>query len=411
MGTNWTVEGWINPAACSDNQHCTMFARSNGNFDGLLITYLGAGHPRNNEFAFDVGNGSIWQVALNSSSKYSIGSWYHVAATKNGDTYRLYVNGVQRAEQTLAGASTQYQSRDNRLGRWNYGTDAYLNGKIDEVAVYNRALSATEIKVISDVGGYGKCAAGMTNTDLDGDMSTDLTIFRPNGATGTEWWTLRSSTGGNWAAQFGDPTDRIVAEDFTGDGKTDVAIFRPSNSNWYILRSEDYSYYSFPFGTTGDIAVLADYDGDGSPTRPSTGLRPVSGTSRGRPAASARSASASRPTSPSRPTTTATAGSTSPSTVRRTASGGSTARTKGLSSTRSAMTPTTTSPVILPATARRTSPSSGRPTTTGTSSEARTTLTIPSRSARPAISRRPATLTATPSSTPPSSVRPTANGT
>ncbi|MBK8149451.1 MAG: VCBS repeat-containing protein [Acidobacteria bacterium] len=265
--------------------------------------------------------------------------------------------------------------------------------------------------MISDVGGYGKCAAGMSNADLDGDMSTDLTIFRPAGATGTEWWTLRSSTGGNWAAQFGDPTDKIVAEDFTGDGKTDVAIFRPSNSNWYILRSEDYSYYSFPFGTTGDIAVPADYDGDGladpAVYRPSTGVWYI-----------ARSTGGLGQERFGFPTD-----KPGPGRLRRRRPD----RHRHLPSVerpvvaqpherracrpRSAMTPTTTSPAILPATARRTSPSSGRPTTTGTSSEARTTLTIPSRSARPAISRPPATLTATPSSTPRSSVRPTANGT
>ena len=41
--------------------------------------------------------------------------------------------------------------------------------------------------------------------------------------------------------------------DFTGDGKTDIAFFRPGTGEWFILRSEDNSYYSFPFGLKGDI--------------------------------------------------------------------------------------------------------------------------------------------------------------
>ena len=49
---------------------------------------------------------------------------------------------------------------------------------------------------------------------------------------------------------------------FTGDGKTDVAIFRPSNGNWFVLRSENSTFCSFPFEADGDIPVPADYDGD-----------------------------------------------------------------------------------------------------------------------------------------------------
>ena len=44
-----------------------------------------------------------------------------------------------------------------------------------------------------------------------------------------------------------------VKENYTGDGKSDVALWRPSTGEWFILRSEDYSYYSTAFGVTGDI--------------------------------------------------------------------------------------------------------------------------------------------------------------
>ncbi|MBK9765712.1 MAG: VCBS repeat-containing protein [Chloracidobacterium sp.] len=98
--------------------------------------------------------------------------------------------------------------------------------------------------------------------DLDGDNKTDLSIFRPNGAA-SEWWWLKSSTGGNAALQFGASTDRLVPTDYTGDGKTDVAFWRPSTGQWFVLRSEDFSFYAFPFGATGDVPVPADYDGDG----------------------------------------------------------------------------------------------------------------------------------------------------
>ena len=99
--------------------------------------------------------------------------------------------------------------------------------------------------------------------DFDGDGKTDISIFRPVGVNGAEWWYQRSIDGLVPANQFGSATDKVVAADFTGDGKTDIAFFRPSTGQWFILRSEDGSFFAFPFGTNGDIPMPADYDGDG----------------------------------------------------------------------------------------------------------------------------------------------------
>lgn len=71
------------------------------------------------------------------------GSTYHVVGTFDGATRRLYVNGVQVASAALTGGATS-NSQGLFIGSWS-GSNEFFAGSVDEVAVYNSALSASRV--------------------------------------------------------------------------------------------------------------------------------------------------------------------------------------------------------------------------------------------------------------------------
>ncbi len=74
---------------------------------------------------------------------------------------------------------------------------------------------------------------------------------------------LRNLEGGFRAELFGAATDKPVVVDYDGDGRSDLAVFRPSTGFWYILRSSDGSFFAMQFGVETDILAPGDFDGDG----------------------------------------------------------------------------------------------------------------------------------------------------
>lgn len=97
-------------------------------------------------------------------------------------------------------------------------------------------------------------------SDYDGDGKADLAVYRP---TDGVWFILRSSNGSIDYVNFGISTDRPVPGDYDGDGKADIAVFRASEGVWFLLQSTA-GFRAVQFGSPGDVPVPADFDGDGS---------------------------------------------------------------------------------------------------------------------------------------------------
>ena len=98
--------------------------------------------------------------------------------------------------------------------------------------------------------------------DYDGDGKTDVAVFYP--ADGV-WSIQQSGTGQLRQEEWGRYVDIPVPGDYDGDGKTDVAIFwpRPDGGTWYIQESSTGETRQEEWGCDADVPVPADYDGDG----------------------------------------------------------------------------------------------------------------------------------------------------
>ncbi len=109
-------------------------------------------------------------------------------------------------------------------------------------------------------------------TDFDGDGRTDVAVFRP--ASGN-WYISNSSDNSFRAQAWGISTDKIAPADYDGDGKADIAVYRPSAGYWYIFESQTNTFRAVNWGISEDLPAPGDYDADGRADvavfRPSTG--------------------------------------------------------------------------------------------------------------------------------------------
>ena len=159
---NITVEAWVkfdvqeSPDANLPGQQTIVFKLNTrephlGNFTGYCLC------KNVNRFTFCIGSAAGEQVLADSTTAPQVGVWYYLAGTYDSSNgkLKLYVNGVLEGS-AHAGFPLNCGKRPLFIGTSGEWWDGKLQGDVDRVAIYNRALSAGEIQSIYKAGGAGK---------------------------------------------------------------------------------------------------------------------------------------------------------------------------------------------------------------------------------------------------------------
>lgn len=144
-----TLSMWVKPSTIASTQSFWGDAFSSGD---LMRFYQPLSDPTTVAIQFDHGGTNN---AINTPhNTLTTTNWYHVVVTSNGSSWTIYVNGVAQTLGVIAG-SNQGQWLSSLSGNTytmyiGQGASGYsnFNGLIDDVRIYNRALSVAEVSAL-----------------------------------------------------------------------------------------------------------------------------------------------------------------------------------------------------------------------------------------------------------------------
>lgn len=275
--SSFSLEAWFNTfGSTSPSQDSQAILMLNYNCTPTVQGLIVANNPPNfgvvSFFVRDANNVQASAVTPAVSSN----AFHHVVGVRqvsgNVKTLRIYLDGAlvdtQPDPTTAAFALT---SASDWIGRQNIcGTDDVFNGLIDEVSIYNRALSTSEVQALFNAGSAGKCRhgfkldwfeiAGGGASGSNGVRSLAGTVGQPDASRpGTNG--QFSLMGGFWALPtavqaVGTPTLAIVP---AGTGQATIS-WTPNTPGFVLQETPGLapaSWANSPSGSTNPVTVPA----------------------------------------------------------------------------------------------------------------------------------------------------------
>jgi hypothetical protein len=151
---------WVNWRNSNGNWQ-RIFDFGNGTDQYLFLT------PSNGSIMrFAIKNGGDEQT-VDCSTKLTLNQWKHVAVTIGREKTVIYIDGQEAASSTgVTIRPSDIRPVLNYLGRSQFYSDALFTGYLDDVRIYNYALSASDVVSVMN----GEMPVGIESTTVDGSM-------------------------------------------------------------------------------------------------------------------------------------------------------------------------------------------------------------------------------------------------
>jgi len=135
---SFSIAVWIKPATISGNK--PIVSKSSWEYtlmqssEGIRFVY------------WDTGGSHALEISTPSGLK--IGRWSYVVLSYNGSSHKakLYLDGIQKSAALGTGKDHQDRTAVTRIGRGYVWGDGYFNGLIDEVRIYENALTSAQVR-------------------------------------------------------------------------------------------------------------------------------------------------------------------------------------------------------------------------------------------------------------------------
>lgn len=149
-GSSFSVGAWIKTSSVSQD----------GNIDNI-VNEVGSSTNEGYQCSVSGESGKAGKIRLyisdniNSVNTYSAirvddGNWHHVVCIKDNNTAKIYIDGNTPDTGNVGSVSgiTDVTTSGTRIGALREGSGQFFIGQIDDVRIYNRVLSETEIKAL-----------------------------------------------------------------------------------------------------------------------------------------------------------------------------------------------------------------------------------------------------------------------
>ncbi|MHC4740789.1 MAG: LamG-like jellyroll fold domain-containing protein [Planctomycetota bacterium] len=239
-----TVSVWINLNEDIGNDEARIITKEYDQANSWWLSVYGAGYSGStgNQIVFHDSDGSSQWYDCMSETNLNSNQWYHVCVTDYGGSIRIYLNGELDWSSDEGYGIPSVISAPIWVGRFDYR--AYLDGSIDDLRVYDRALEAREIADLYENGlwGYGSLADPLFADPANGDYH------------------LRSERGRYWPEHDLWVLDAVTSPCIdSGDPNADASAERKPNGGKINMGA----YGGTPYASMSECWSRADYNCDG----------------------------------------------------------------------------------------------------------------------------------------------------